>query len=91
MICWLLLGSTVLNRLFFKRALPPALVPTLAIELAPPVVAGVAHFQVAGRVINPISAGLAGYAILMALVQVRFIPAFRRLSFGPGFWAFTFS
>jgi tellurite resistance protein len=35
-ICWLLLGSTVLNRLFFKRALPPALVPTLAIELAPP-------------------------------------------------------
>lgn len=38
----MLLGSLVLNRLFFNRALPPALMPTLAIELAPPAVAGLA-------------------------------------------------
>jgi tellurite resistance protein len=35
-ICWLLLGCLLLNRLVFRRPLPPALVPTLAIELAPP-------------------------------------------------------
>lgn len=90
-LCWLLLGSTVLNRLFFNRALPPALVPTLAIELAPPVVAGVAYFEINGDTVNAIAAGLAGYAILMAMVQARFIPLYRRLSFGAGFWAFTFS
>jgi tellurite resistance protein len=91
LVCWALVGSTVLNRLFFKRALPPALVPTLAIELAPPVVAGVAYFVVNGGVINVFAAALAGYGILMALVQVRLFPLYRRLSFGAGFWAFTFS
>jgi tellurite resistance protein len=90
-VCWALLGSIVLNRLFFKKTLPAPLVPTLAIELAPPVVAGVAWFAIDGPVISAFSAGLAGYGILMALVQVRLIPAYRRLSFGPGFWAFTFS
>jgi tellurite resistance protein len=90
-VSWALMGSTVLNRLFFKRALPPALVPTLAIEMAPPAVAGAAYFAVAGPTIDAISAGLAGYAVLMAIVQLRFIPEYRRLSFGPGFWPFTFS
>ncbi len=27
----------------------------------------------------------------MALVQVRLIPVYRRLSFTPGFWSFTFA
>jgi tellurite resistance protein len=35
--------------------------------------------------------GLAGYAVLMVLVQVRLLPLYARLSFTPGFWAFTFS
>ncbi len=34
---------------------------------------------------------LGGYTILMALVQVRLIPLYRQLRFGPGFWAFTSS
>jgi tellurite resistance protein len=39
-LCCLLFGSLLLNRLFFRPMLPPPLVPTLAIEFAPPVVAG---------------------------------------------------
>ena len=35
MICWVVLGSIILNRLFFRPDLPPGLVPTLAIEMAP--------------------------------------------------------
>lgn len=34
---------------------------------------------------------LGGYTILMALAQVRLIPIYRRLSFTPGFWSFSFS
>jgi tellurite resistance protein TehA-like permease len=34
---------------------------------------------------------LAGYAILMAVAQVRLIPVYRRLSFTPGAWTFVFS
>jgi tellurite resistance protein len=34
---------------------------------------------------------LAGYGLLMVIAQVRLLPAYLRLSFTPGFWAFTFS
>lgn len=90
-LCWLLLGSILLNRLFFRPALPAALVPTLAIELAPPAVAGLAYFALGGGAGSPVACVLGGYAVLMALVQLRLLPLYRALSFSPGFWAFTFS
>ena len=90
-LCWLLLGSLILNRLFFTRTLPPPLMPTLAIELAPPAVAGLAWFALNGGTIDLPARVLGGYAVLMALVQLRFLPVYRRLHFSPGFWAFTFS
>jgi tellurite resistance protein len=91
MLCWLLIGSTILNRLFFHSSLPPALLPTLAIELAPPAVAGIAYFSITnGKTDFPASA-LAGYTLLMIGVQVRMLPRFLKLRFGPGFWAFIFS
>src|SRR5271154_1082937 len=90
-ICWVLLGSTILNRLFTRPALPSPLVPTMAIELGIPAVAGTAYFAVAGRTVSFMACALGGYAVLMALVQVRLIPVYRKLSFTPGFWSFTFS
>jgi tellurite resistance protein len=90
-VSWLVLGSLILNRLFFTRTLPPPLLPTLAIELAPPAVAGLAWFALNGGSIDLAARVLGGYAVLMALVQLRFLPVYRRLHFSPGFWAFTFS
>lgn len=89
--CWLLLGSVILNRLVFTNQLPPALMPTLAIEAAPPAVAGNAYFALHGLRADTVSYALAGYAILMVLVQLRLLPLYLRLRFTPGFWAFTFS
>ena len=90
-ICWVLLGSTILNRLFSRPALPSALVPTMAIELGVPAVAGSAYFAVAGRTVSLMACVLGGYAVLMAVAQVRLIPVYRRLSFTPGAWTFAFS
>jgi tellurite resistance protein len=90
-ICWIMLGSVTLNRLFTRPALPNALVPTLAIELGIPAVAGLAYFAVAGRTVSFVACALGGYAVLMALVQVRLIPVYRRLSVTPGAWSFTFA
>ena len=90
-LCWLMLGSILLNRLFLRPTLPPALLPTLAIELAPPAVAGLAYFALGGRAGSPVAEILGGYAVLMALVQFRFLPSYARLSFTPGVWAFAFS
>jgi len=89
--CWLLLGPPVWTRLFFRPMLPAALVPTLAIEVAPPAVAGVAYFTLTGGAINLAARALGGFCLLMAVAQLRFVPLYARLRFSPGFWAFTFS
>jgi tellurite resistance protein len=89
-VCWLMLGSFILNRLFFLERLEGALVPTLAIELAPPALAGGAYFALHGSAPGTVAYGFAGYAVLMVLVQVRLLPSYARLRFSPGFWSFTF-
>jgi tellurite resistance protein len=89
--CWIILGSIILVRLFTQPMLPAALTPTLAIELAPPTVGGVAWFQINGNQPDMVAFVLAGYAILMALVQIRLISIYRKAPFGPGMWSFTFS
>jgi tellurite resistance protein len=91
MLCWFVLGSVVINRLFLAARLPAPLLPTMAIEVAPPVVAGNAYFALHGLHADPFAYGLAGYGILMVLVQLRLLSLYRQLSFSPGFWAFTFS
>ncbi len=90
-VCWMVLGSILLLRLFTQPALPTPLLPTMAIELAPPVVAGSAWFTINGNVPDAISFLLAGYGILMLMVQFRLYPVYRRVPFGPGAWAYGFS
>jgi tellurite resistance protein len=90
-ISWLVLGSILLVRLFTEPMVPPPLIPTLAIEVAPPIVASNAWFAINGGHIDAVALLLVGYAILMTLLQVRLIALFRSAPFGPGFWAFSFS
>ncbi|MET9479659.1 TDT family transporter [Streptomyces sp. NPDC006638] len=91
LVCWFILGSMIMARLFFRPMLPTPLLPTLAIEVAPPTVGSVAYFAINGERIDFFAATLAGYALLMVLVQIRLLPAFLRLRYAPSFWAFTFS
>lgn len=91
LICWLVLGSIILGRLFFRPTLPAPLQPTLAIEVAPAAVASVAYFAINGDHVDFFAAGLAGYGLLMVLAQLRLLPLFLRLKFTPSTWAFTFS
>lgn len=91
MICWVMIGSIILNRLFFRPMLPAALIPTLAIEIAPPVVASNTYFILTGGRVDLFAYILAGYAVLMVLVQLRLVPVYLKLAFTPGFWGFAFS
>lgn len=81
----------ILNRLFFVETLPGALVPTLAIELAPPAIAGSAYLELHRSALGTVAYGRAGYAVLVVLVQIRLLPSYARLRFSPGFWSFTFA
>lgn len=91
MICWLVLGSIILARLLLRPLPPGPLLPTLAIEVAPAAVASLAYFALDGNQVNTVAAFLGGYGLLMALAQVRLLPAYMRLPFMPSTWAFTFS
>jgi tellurite resistance protein len=88
-VAWVLMSSVVFNRMFFRARLPPPLLPTMAIELAPPAVAGSAYFALHPAP-DPVAVGLAGYAALMVVAQLRLLVLYRQLSFTPGFWSFTF-
>jgi tellurite resistance protein len=90
-LSWIVLGSLILGRLLFRPLLPPALQPTMAIEVAPAAVASLAWFAIHGTRIDMIAAFLAGYGILMVIAQLRLLPAYLRLPFMPSTWAFTFS
>jgi tellurite resistance protein len=87
---YLLLGSIIGQRLFVVPELPKPLLPTIAIELAPPVVAANSWFAInAGRVDTTVSV-ISGFAVLMVLAQLRLIPLYRTAPFGPAYWAFSF-
>ena len=90
-ICWLVIGSVLLYRLFLRPPLAAALVPLLAIEVAPPAVAGNAWFALHEGRADPVQLGLAAYALFMSIVQLRLLPEYLRLRFMPSFWAFAFS
>ena len=70
--------------------MPKALLPTIAIELAPPVVAANSWFAINGGRVAATAAVISGFAVLMALAQLRLIPLYRTAPFGPTYWAFSF-
>jgi tellurite resistance protein len=82
---WVLISSVTLNRMFFRPRLAPALVPTMAIELAPAAVAGNAYFLIHPGPPDQLLLGLSGYAALMVVAQLRLLPLYRTLSFTPSF------
>jgi tellurite resistance protein len=89
-ISWVLIGGILLHHLVGQQRLPTPLIPTMAILIAPPVVAGNAWFAINGGRADGVALGLAGYAVLMAIVQVSLIPAYRTVPFGPGWWSYSF-
>lgn len=84
LFCWVVLGSIILVRLFTLPLPPTPLVPTLAIELAPPVLAGNAWFAINGNRPDTMAYLLAGYAVLMAVVQLRLVELYVRVPSWPG-------
>jgi tellurite resistance protein len=90
-VCWMVLGSIILGRMLFRPLPPGPVLPTVAIEVAPAAVASLAWFALNGGRIDAVAAFLGGYGLLMALAQIRLLPAYLQLPFMPSTWSFTFS
>ncbi|MDE1995435.1 MAG: dicarboxylate transporter/tellurite-resistance protein TehA [Rhizobiaceae bacterium] len=87
---WLAIESALLHRLLTATPLPPALRPTLGVQLAPPVVGAVAYISVTQGPPDILVHAMVGYGILQALIMLRLLPWIMKESFAPSYWAFTF-
>jgi len=87
---WLAIESVLLHRLYTAETMPPALRPTLGIQLAPAAVGAVSYLAVGGGAPDFIAHALIGYAVFQALLLVRMAPWISEAPFTPSYWAFTF-
>ncbi|GAA1875204.1 hypothetical protein GCM10009836_65560 [Pseudonocardia ailaonensis] len=89
--CWAVLGSIVTVRLLRGPRLPAALIPTLAIEITPPVLAGNALLAINGGRIDALTCVFGVWAAVATVVQVVLLRMYLRSPFAPGMWAFAFA
>ncbi|USI74688.1 dicarboxylate transporter/tellurite-resistance protein TehA [Sphingomonas morindae] len=87
---WLAIESVLLHRLYTAATLPPAMRPTLGIQLAPPAVGAATYLAVGGGAPDLIGRALIGYALLQALLLLRMARWIAEAPFGASYWAFTF-
>lgn len=87
---WLAIESVLLLRLYTAEFMPPALRPTLGIQMAPPVVGAVSYLAVGDGSPDLLAHFLIGYGLLQAMLLIRLSRWIAQQPFGPGYWAFTF-
>lgn len=88
-LAWLALESLIIGRLLTAEELPPALRPTLGIQLAPPAVALLAYASITTGPPDIVARMLLGYALVQGLLALRLLPWVRQ-AYTPGYWAYTF-
>ncbi|MCW2638296.1 MAG: potassium-tellurite ethidium and proflavin transporter, partial [Dactylosporangium sp.] len=89
-LSWLLIGSIIWARLLLRPPLPRPLIPTMAIEVAPPAIAGLAYLAITHGKVDAIALALGGFTVFTVVVQLRLIPVYRHLAFTAAFWSFAF-
>jgi len=87
---WLAIESVLLHRLYTGEPLPPALRPTLGIQLAPPAVGAVSYISVGQGNADMVAHAMIGYALLQALLLLRMCRWITAQHFSASYWAFTF-
>ena len=87
---WVVIFTLQLARFASLIELPAPLVPTMAILVAPPAVAGLSLMALTHSTSGPAIDVLAGLTVVMFFVQTALLPVYRRTPFSIGFWSFTF-
>jgi tellurite resistance protein len=90
LLSWLAIESLILHRAAVHESLPPALRPSLGIQLAPPVVGGVTYLSLSSGIPDLFAQILLGYGLYQALLLLRLLPWIREQSFSAGYWSFSF-
>lgn len=89
-LSWLAIESVLLRRLYVGPPLPPALRPTMGIQLAPPAVGLVAYLSESDAGPGLVSHALLGYALLQAMVFLARLRWICQQPFTPSYWGCSF-
>ena len=87
---WVILLVIVFNRILFHDPLPPQLLPTLFILIAPPAVGFLAYVGLNGGDIDAFARILYYLALFFTALLVIEFPRFARLPFFLSWWAYSF-
>jgi tellurite resistance protein len=87
---WLAIESVLLRRLYNGPILPPALRPTLGIQLAPPTVGAVAYLSVTQGPPDILAHAMLGYGLLQTLLLLRVFGWIAEQPFASSYWGFSF-
>jgi tellurite resistance protein len=90
LFAWVSIEPVLIHRLYTVAALPPALRPTLGIQLAPPSVGAVAYLSVTSGRPDLAAYSFVGYGLLQGLILIRLLPWILEQPFATSYWAFTF-
>ena len=90
LLSWLAIESVLLHRLYNGPEMPPAMRPSLGIQLAPPAVGALAYLGTTGGMPDLMAKMLLGYGLLQALLLMRLLSWIMQQPFVPAYWAFTF-
>ena len=86
---WIVLLTIVFNRLIFHHPMPPHLLPTLCILIAPPAVAFLAYDSLAGT-LDGFARLLYYPAVVFFLLVALQLPRLLALPFALSWWAYSF-
>lgn len=90
LIAWFATESVILVRAATRDSMPPGARPAMGVQLAPPVVGGVAYLSLTTGLPDMGAHMLFGYGLFQAMLLLRLWPWIRLPSFSPGYWAFSF-
>jgi tellurite resistance protein len=89
-LSWLATESIVLARAASRETLPAPMRPAMGVQLAPPVVGGLAYLGLTTGPPDLLAHMLFGYGLYQALLMVQLAPWIRQPSFTASYWSFSF-
>lgn len=89
LIFWVAMLGITMSRIIFHGGLPPKLLPTLFILIAPPAIAFLAYLQLTGN-LDAVAQVLYFNALFTAVLVLSFADKFIKLPFFLSHWAYTF-
>ncbi len=89
LVFWIAMLGITLSRIIFHGGLPPKLLPTLFILIAPPAVAFLAYLQLT-ETVDTLARLLYFNGLFTAILVLSFADRFVRLPFFLSHWAYTF-